>query len=95
MTITFTLNGTRRSVSAEPGESLQELLQRMGIPSVRRSDDGEGFVGSDTILLDGTEIRVLTLDALIVAKRAMGRPRDLHTVLELEVIRERRNGCGA
>jgi hypothetical protein len=32
---------------------------------------------------------VLTLDALILAKRATGRPRDLHAVLELEAIRER------
>jgi hypothetical protein len=47
---------------------------------------------SEPILIDGTEIRVLTLDALITAKRAMGRPRDLHAVLELEVIRERRGG---
>lgn len=28
--------------------------------------------------------------ALILAKRAMGRPKDLHAVLELEVIRELR-----
>jgi hypothetical protein len=40
-------------------------------------------------ILDGTVIRVLTLDALIDAKRAMGRPRDLRAVLELEAIRER------
>lgn len=44
---------------------------------------------SESILIDGTEVRVLTLDALITAKRAMGRPRDLHAVLELEAIRER------
>jgi hypothetical protein len=44
---------------------------------------------SEPIDLDGTVIRVLTLDALIDAKRAMGRPRDLHAVLELEAIRER------
>ncbi|MGF1678886.1 MAG: hypothetical protein ACFCUX_06805 [Candidatus Methylacidiphilales bacterium] len=44
---------------------------------------------SVTIPLDGTEIRVLSLDALIESKRAMGRPRDLHAVLELEAIRER------
>ncbi len=53
MTITFTLNGTRRTVEADAGERAQRLLQRMGIPSVRDSDDGEGFAGSDTILLDG------------------------------------------
>jgi hypothetical protein len=44
---------------------------------------------SEPIDLDGTVIRVLTLDALIDAKRAMGRPRDLRAVLELEAIRER------
>jgi len=47
---------------------------------------------SEPIDLDGTVIRVLTLDALIDAKRAMGRPRDLHAVLELEAIRERLRG---
>lgn len=47
---------------------------------------------SEPIKIGGVAIRVLTLDALIIAKRAMGRPRDLHAVLELEVIRERRKG---
>jgi predicted nucleotidyltransferase len=46
---------------------------------------------SEPVEIDGAQVRVLTLDALIVSKRAMGRPRDLHAVLELEVIRERRN----
>lgn len=50
----------------------------------------ECFARSEALDLDGCEIRVLTLDALIEAKRAMGRPRDLHAVLELEAIRERR-----
>jgi hypothetical protein len=36
------------------------------------------------------DLRILSLDALITAKRAMGRPRDLHTVLELEAIKEKR-----
>ena len=49
----------------------------------------ECFSRSEALDLDGCEIRVLTLDALIEAKRAMGRPRDLHAVLELEAIRER------
>ena len=48
---------------------------------------------SEPILIGGTEIRVLTLDALILAKRAMGRPKDLYAVLELEVIRESRRGA--
>ena len=55
MKISFTLNGVCRSVSAEPGESLQVLLQRMGIPSVRSSDDREGFAGQrhDTVRRQG------------------------------------------
>ena len=32
--------------------------------------------------------RVLTLDALIVAKRAAGRPKDLLVLPELEALRE-------
>jgi putative selenate reductase molybdopterin-binding subunit len=68
MRIRFTLNGKGRSVSAEPGESLQALLQRIGIPSVRSSDDGEGFTGSDTILFDGKAV----LAGLMVAGQAEG-----------------------
>ncbi len=47
---------------------------------------------SESIVIGEVSIRVLSLDALIRAKRAMGRPRDLHAVLELEVIRERLRG---
>ncbi len=68
MNVTFTLNGVARTVQAEPGETLQSLLQRNGIPSVRDSDDGEGFAGSDTILLDGKAV----LAGLMVAGQAEG-----------------------
>jgi len=43
---------------------------------------------STSIDLGAFRIRLLNLDALIDAKRAMGRPRDLHTAEELEMIRE-------
>jgi putative selenate reductase molybdopterin-binding subunit len=69
MNVTFTLNGRARTVAAEPGENLQALLQGMGIPSVRRADDGEGFAGADTILLDGKPV----LAGLMVAGQAEGR----------------------
>ena len=68
MSITFTLNGSARTVAAEVGENLQALLQRMGIPSVRRADDGEGFAGADTILFDGRPV----LAGLMVAGQAEG-----------------------
>ncbi len=41
------------------------------------------------VQIGDAEIRVLDLDAMIDAKRAMKRPRDLHAVLELEAIREK------
>jgi len=69
VTVSFTLNRAPRSVACNPGESLQELLQRIGIPSVRRADDGEGFVGADTILLDGTAVYA----GLMAAAQAEGR----------------------
>lgn len=40
---------------------------------------------SVTVDLGGFTIRVLTREALIVAKKAMGRPKDLLTVAHLEV----------
>jgi putative selenate reductase molybdopterin-binding subunit len=72
MKTAFTLNGVPRVFEAEPGENLQELLQRTGIPSVRASDDGEGFTGSDTILFDGTPV----LAGLMVAAQAEGHSID-------------------
>ena len=69
MDLTFTLNGTKRTVHAAIGENLQSVLQRMGIPSVRDSDEGEGFAGSDTILLDGKPV----LAGLMVAGQVEGR----------------------
>jgi putative selenate reductase molybdopterin-binding subunit len=56
MNVTFTLNGKKTSAQAAPGESAQVFLQRLGIWSVRNSDDSFGFAGSDTVLLDGRPI---------------------------------------
>jgi len=69
MSVSFTLNGTPRTVDAAVGENLQALLQRIGIHSVRNSDEGEGFAGSDTILVDGRP----ALAGLMVAGQAEGR----------------------
>ncbi|MEW6055085.1 MAG: nucleotidyltransferase [Bdellovibrionota bacterium] len=35
----------------------------------------------------GQKCKVISIDDLILAKQAMGRPKDLHTIKELEVIR--------
>jgi putative selenate reductase molybdopterin-binding subunit len=79
MSISFTLNRIPCSVSAEPGENLQVLLQRMGIPSVRRADDREGFTGADTVLFDGRAV----LAGLMVAGQAEG-----HSIETIESLME-------
>lgn len=40
---------------------------------------------------DGLRIRVLTIDSLIKARRAMNRPRDREAVLQLEAIKKMQN----
>lgn len=56
---------------------------------VKGVGDYEVCLGNSEILeVEGRPMHVLSIDALIQAKRAMGRPRDLHAVLELEAIRE-------
>ena len=53
MKIHFTLNGKSVAFETSASETAQKMLQKNGVPSVRNSDDGFGFAGSDTILFDG------------------------------------------
>ena len=54
MKIDVRLNGRNVSLFAKDGnERLRRLLYDYGLSSVRDSDDGEGFAGSDIILFDG------------------------------------------
>jgi len=46
---------------------------------------------SEPIEMAGFTIMTLTLEGILIAKRSMGRPRDLQTVFELEAVRERKN----
>lgn len=43
---------------------------------------------SETIELDGKTCSILRIDALIAAKKAMGRPKDIETIKQLEVIQK-------
>lgn len=45
---------------------------------------------SDWVILDELNIQVLKIDALINAKNAIGRPKDIHAVRELEAIQKLR-----
>ncbi len=41
---------------------------------------------SESIELDGKDCSILRIDALITAKKAMGRPKDIETIKQLEAI---------
>lgn len=45
---------------------------------------------SEVIEVEGTKMRVLSLDALVRTKRAMNRPRDKEAISQLEAIKELR-----
>ncbi|MCK4564583.1 MAG: nucleotidyltransferase [Verrucomicrobia bacterium] len=49
----------------------------------------------ETIEVDGHPCRILRIEALITAKKAMGRPKDLQTIQQLEVIQKERQESSA
>ena len=53
MELKFTLNGRQQSVLCRPGDNVQKLLKQLGMNSVRDSDSGYGFAGSDSVLRRG------------------------------------------
>jgi carbon-monoxide dehydrogenase small subunit len=71
MNLPLTLNGTRRSVDIDPGESLMDLLRRIGCKSVKNGCDN-GDCGSCAVLLDGRAVNA----CLVFAARAAGRRVD-------------------
>jgi len=64
MDVTITLNGARRRVGCEPGETLLALLRREGCFSVRFGS-GTGETGAAGVLLDG---RIVSADVLLAAQ---------------------------
>ncbi|UJF17692.1 molybdopterin-dependent oxidoreductase Mo/Fe-S-binding subunit [Vibrio sp. SS-MA-C1-2] len=63
MDFQFTLNGRVKTVQCEAGENVQKLLHGLGLHSVRDSDNGYGFSGSDAIWFNGTVINASLLIA--------------------------------
>jgi len=47
---------------------------------------------SEPIEVEGVQLRVLAMDALIAAKQAMNRPRDREAIRQLKVIQKLRHG---
>ncbi|MBL4831214.1 MAG: molybdopterin-dependent oxidoreductase Mo/Fe-S-binding subunit [Aliivibrio sp.] len=86
MTITFTLNEHLQTINCDLGENVQTLLHGLGYHSVRNSDDGFGFAGSDVILLDGKLINASLLiaaqlqDKKVVTAESLGEWNQLSLV---------------
>ena len=67
MTIDLVLNGALRTVDVDPGESLMDLLRRLGCKSVKNGCD-DGYCGACAVLLDGRAVNA----CLVFAARAAG-----------------------
>ena len=71
MNLDLVLNGVRRSLEIDPGESLMDLLRRSGCKSVKNGCD-DGYCGACAVLLDGRAVNA----CLVFAAAARGRRVD-------------------
>jgi predicted nucleotidyltransferase len=61
------------------------------ISAVDGLDYADASLRAAKMTVDGMEIKVLSLDDLIVNKRASGRPKDIADALALEKLKARKN----
>lgn len=76
------LNGTNFTLETTLGD-IDLLGEVAGVGSF-----AEVYICSENLRLFDYEVRVLTLDALIRAKKAAGRPKDLDVLPQLEALQE-------
>ena len=63
------INGMAREIECEPGETLFEVLRRIGLKGVKQGCDREGTCGACTVLLDGKPV----LSCITPAPKVAGR----------------------
>ena len=68
MKLSFTLDGRHRETEVAPGESLMDVVRRLGAKSVKNGCDN-GDCGSCAVLLDGRAVNA----CLVFAAKADGR----------------------
>ncbi|MEG0277943.1 MAG: molybdopterin-dependent oxidoreductase Mo/Fe-S-binding subunit [Morganella sp. (in: enterobacteria)] len=91
MNVHFILNGTPHSLDCIPGENVRDILFGLGMHSVRNSDDGFGFAGSDAILLNGNIVNASLLIAaqlegsVIETAESLGKWNELSDVQQAMV----------
>ncbi len=88
MDISCIINNRKKTLSCEAGESLQKVLKREGYIAVRNSDDGEGFAGSDTILVNGIPKYASLLIPGQIAGCELITPEGLTRGRELSVVQQ-------
>lgn len=81
------------------GLKILYLQTDLGVVDIIREVTGVGDfhrVAANAVTVDlfGAQIKVMSLDDLITAKQALGRPKDLAMLKELKVIRDRITGSG-
>ena len=88
-------NGVRPSDSNKPGMVFQIGVEPQRIDIISAVDGLDYADASNRAVrmnVDGLEIKVLSLDDLIINKRSSGRPKDIADALTLEKLREKKNG---
>jgi len=88
MDISCFINNRKKTLSCVAGESLQKVLKREGYIAVRNSDDGEGFAGSDTILVNGIPKYASLLIPGQIAGCDITTPEGLTKGRELSVVQQ-------
>lgn len=88
MIIHFTLNGAPQALTVNPGENVQKLLFHMGMHSVRNSDDGFGFAGSDAIIFNGNIVNASLLIAAQLEKADIRTAESLGKWNELSLVQQ-------
>jgi len=87
VTITLTINGTRRTVDIDPGEKLLDLLRREGVMGVKVGC-GSGDCGACAVLVDGRAVNSCLLYAAkadgaeVITIEGLERDGALHPVQE-------------
>ncbi|HBH9502371.1 TPA: molybdopterin-dependent oxidoreductase Mo/Fe-S-binding subunit [Escherichia coli] len=88
MIIHFTLNGAPQELTVNPGENVQKLLFNMGMHSVRNSDDGFGFAGSDAIICNGNIVNASLLIGAQLEKADIRTAESLGKWNELSLVQQ-------
>ncbi|MBW7981820.1 molybdopterin-dependent oxidoreductase Mo/Fe-S-binding subunit [Enterobacillus tribolii] len=88
MAICFTLNGTPRTLDCPLGENVQKLLFDLGMHSVRNSDDGFGFAGSDAIIFNGVVVNASLLIAAQIEGGEIRTAESLGSWNQLSVVQQ-------